>query len=153
MGNMTEVVEVNERLIRRLRDDFPQFRLQAGRKFKFRPPRTVIYEESLAEEFFDLQLLHEVGHALLEHRFYTTDLMRLKMERAAWEQARELSAVYGVEYDEDYVESALDSYRDWLHVRSRCTRCGVTRFQDDRGQYHCLECDNFCTKCIKNVDN
>ncbi len=101
----------------------------------------------LSEEkcgFFRLQILHEVGHALLEHNFYTTDLERLKMERAAWEKARELCSTYGVEYDEDYVETALDSYRDWLHARSRCPRCQVTRFQDDRGEYHCPECEEFC---------
>lgn len=118
-----------------------------AQKSGFGEEKVVGVEKNIFSEekcgFFCLQMLHEVGHALLEHDFYTTDLERLKMERAAWEKARELCQKYGVEYDEDYVEGALDSYRDWLHTRSRCVRCGATRFQDDRGEYHCLECEEF----------
>ncbi len=87
-----------------------------------------------------LRLLHEVGHAILQHKSFRTDVERLKMERAAWEQARELCARYNIYYDEDLVEGALDSYRDWLHQKSACPECGLTRYQSRDGKYHCPSC-------------
>lgn len=88
-----------------------------------------------------MELLHELGHARLEHDFYTTDIERLRMERAAWEEARRLCDQYAVEYDQEFVEMALDSYRDWLHRRSQCSKCGLTRYQTRDGKYHCPSCD------------
>ncbi len=88
-----------------------------------------------------LQLLHEVGHAILRHKDFRTDVERLKMERAAWEQARLLCERYNIYYDEDLVEEALDSYRDWLHQRSVCPECGLTRYQGRDGVYHCPGCE------------
>lgn len=63
------------------------------------------------------------------------------MEREAWEKARELCERYGVEYDEEVVEAELDSYREWLHKRSRCPKCGLTRYQGGDGKYRCPECE------------
>lgn len=90
-----------------------------------------------------LQLLHEVGHALAGHRSYVVDVERVRMEREAWEKARELCAKYGVDYEEDFVEEKLDTYRDWLDRRSRCKKCGLTRYQDQYGAYHCPGCELF----------
>lgn len=181
---MTEVAEVRRQFVEQLKKDFPELRFVVGRKFMYRPTRTVVYEKiaeeatigksglavGLAEQnhgteacfeqatkpledkncqavkkndFFCLRMLHEVGHARLKHQTYTVDVDRLKMERAAWEEARELCLKYGVEYDEDFVEAALDSYRDWLHQRSKCPQCGVTRFQDGRGKYVCPNCNGY----------
>lgn len=100
-----------------------------------------VMEVDFEQNWYNLQLLHEVGHALLGHCEYGVDLERLKMERAAWEKARELCGRYGVEYDEEAVEGALDTYRDWLHRRSRCAKCGLTRFQGADGRYRCPGCD------------
>ena len=134
---MSEVSEDLHKLIVQLKMDYPKIRFRLGKKFAFRPPRTIFFAEGQ-----ELELLHELGHARLEHDFYTTDIERLRMERAAWEQAREFCKYYGVEYDEDFVEEELDSYRDWLHQRSKCSQCAQTRFQGAGGEYHCPFCDS-----------
>ena len=138
---MQEFVEV-------LAHDFPSLRFKPGKKFAFRPPRTVFFEQPTERESSDasvldsyrLRLLHELGHAQLGHTDFVTDVERLKLERAAWEKAREFCAIYNVNYDEDLIEVELDSYRDWLHNRSRCPECGLTRYQTVDGASHCPGC-------------
>jgi len=128
-----------------LKRDFSQYKFFNGKRFRFRPPRTIFLEsvENYLEapEKYMLSALHEVGHAILEHKFYATDPERLKMERAAWEKAKELCLRYGVAYDTEYVERELDTYRDWLHRKSKCPECGLTRYQTRDGRYHCPSCE------------
>ena len=131
--------ELNK-IIVQLKRDYPGLRWRAGKKFAFRPPRTIVVEQENLDECSKMLLLHEVGHATLEHQNYRADVERLKMERAAWEQARKLCERYGVEYDVEVAERELDSYRDWLHRRASCPRCGLTRYQGADGEYHCPEC-------------
>ena len=131
--------ELNK-IIVQLKKDYPWLRWRVGKKFAFRPPRTIVVEQAKLDECSKMLLLHEVGHAMLEHQNYRTDVERLKMERAAWEQARKLCERYGVEYDVEVAERELDSYRDWLHRRASCPRCGLTRYQGVEGEYHCPEC-------------
>lgn len=148
-------MEVNK-FVERLEQDFPDLRFRPGRKFAFRPPRTIVYEQfcdqkegatevateirGQAERRYQLCLLHELGHATLGHRDFRTDPERLRMEAAAWGRAEELSDRYGVEFDRELAEAELDSYRDWLHQRSRCPACGLTRYQTPDGRYHCPGC-------------
>lgn len=129
-----------------LRQDYPNLVFKSGKRFMYRPPRTVIFEQSSdtgpAHDEACLQLLHEVGHAVLQHRDYQVDIDRIKMERAAWEQARQLCAHYNIYYDEEFAEAELDTYRDWLHKRSLCKRCGLTCYQLESGRYRCPRCDD-----------
>ena len=129
-----------EFLAEKLKNDYPDLKFKRGRKFAFRPPRTIVVgpEEPEAE----LLLLHEVGHAISGHRDFDVDVKRLKMEVEAWEKARDLAGTYGVEFNEEVVEAELDTYRDWLHQKSRCPVCGLTRFETPDGQYHCPRCEN-----------
>lgn len=85
-------------------------------------------------------LLHEVGHALLDHRDYHYDIHLLEMERAAWDKAKRLAPQFGVRIAAKTIESSLDSYRDWLHARSLCPRCGSTGVQQTDSEYTCLAC-------------
>jgi len=121
----------------RVKADFPEFRFTSGKRYAFRPPRTIVIEEDGNSLF----LLHELGHALLGHRDFKTEVERLKMEVMAWEKAKELAPKYGVEIDEDLIEGELDTYRDFLHQKSRCPECGLTRFQTPDGVFHCPRCE------------
>ena len=130
---------MNEKLVEKLRVDYPELRFCAGRKFAFRPPRNVIIGP--LEPSWELLLLHEVSHAILRHRTFRMDVERLKMESEAWEKAKELASIYGIQMDEDFIQGELDTYRDWLHQKSRCPSCGLTRFQTPDGTYHCPGCE------------
>ncbi|MBQ8985272.1 hypothetical protein IJ076_01805 [Candidatus Saccharibacteria bacterium] len=121
----------------KLKSDYPDYRFVAGAKFSYRPPRTIIYKKDSEEVSDCLLMLHELGHALSHHRTFKTEVGRLKMEVQAWEKARELCTVYGVEIDKDLIQEELDTYRDWLHQKSRCPECGLTRFQTPDGIWHC----------------
>lgn len=129
-----------ESLVKKLKVDYPEFKFVIGKKFLFRYPKTIVIGP--AESNSDLLLLHELGHAILGHQDFKTDVMRLKMEVEAWEEARKLSEKYGIEFDDDSVQNELDTYRDWLHKKSRCPKCGLTRFQSADGVYHCPRCEN-----------
>lgn len=131
-------------LIERLHSDYPELRFRKGAKFKFCPPRTVVLGPP--EPFAELLTLHEVSHAILGHKSFRMDVERLKMESEAWEKARELALKYGEEVNEDLIQEELDTYREWLHQKSRCPRCGLTRFQISNGQYCCPRCESITTR-------
>ena len=122
----------------RIVQDYLKFRWSFGRKFAFRPPKTVVIGPK--EPHFEMLFLHEVGHAVCRHRDFKLDVERLKMEVEAWDKARELAGKYDVYIDEDIVQQELDTYRNWLHQKSRCPECGLTRFQTPDSQYHCPRC-------------
>lgn len=89
----------------------------------------------------ELLLLHEVGHMLLKHDEYFYDAELLKIEVAAWAKVRsELAAKYACPLDEDFIESVIDDYRDWLFNRSTCPTCQQIGHQIDISTYHCLQC-------------
>lgn len=121
--------------------NYSEIRIKMGAKFAFRPPRTVVIGP--VEPSWRLLMLHEVGHALCKHKDFRMDVERLKMEVQAWEKAKELAQRYEVEIDEDLIQDELDTYRDWLHQKSRCPKCGLTRFQTPDSQYHCPLCEDF----------
>jgi len=128
-------------LIERIKVDHPDLIFKNGQKFSFRPPRTITIGPK--EPHMELLLMHELGHALLGHNNYGTHIDRLKMESAAWEKAKELSKIYGIVYVEGVAQTELDTYRDWLHQKSLCPICGLTRYQDPGGIYHCPHCESF----------
>lgn len=157
-----------ENLLKSLRRDYPELKFRLSKRFKYRPPGMVYYEQpildgqnaeqnrvlarpsslnppKIEQNYYHLQLLHEVGHAILRHSDYRVDIERLQIERAAWDQAKELCAVYEVPYDEDFVEEELDTYRDWLHQRAKCPVCQTVRYQDRSGKYRCPFCETWTT--------
>ena len=131
---------MNDKFLEQLKGDFPNLRFINGAKFAFRPPRTIVLGPP--EPFSELLALHEVSHAVLEHKTFKMDVERLKMESIAWEKACELASRYGIEINEDLIQNELDTYRDWLHAKSRCKKCGLTRYQTTDGTYHCPRCED-----------
>ncbi|MBQ6460825.1 hypothetical protein IJJ36_00090 [Candidatus Saccharibacteria bacterium] len=128
----------------KIRSDYPEFSFREGKRFSFRPPKTIIMRSN--EENGELLLLHELGHALSGHKTFDTGARRLKMEREAWEKVREIAPKYGVGFDDSLVEVELDTYRDWLDKKTRCKKCGLTCYQTPDGVNHCPRCENFSLK-------
>ena len=150
------------RFIQQLQTDYPEFTIKTGSRFKFRPPRTIILNpketyldpqtgqnQPLPLQFFALFSLHELGHALCRHKDYNTSIERLKIESQAWQMAKtvvqnhpEYQKKFGINYDQNFAEAQLDTYRDWLHNKSKCPRCGLTRFQTPDHLWHCPLCNS-----------
>ena len=128
----------------RVKSDYPRLRFVSGKRFAFRPQRTVVIPRDLDRSGSgsdSLLLLHEVGHALIQQWNFDTEIERLKIEVLAWEKAKELAAIYGIRIDENLIQEELDTYRDFLHQKSRCPLCGLTRFQTPDGVFRCPKCD------------
>ncbi|MBO4855719.1 hypothetical protein J5500_04950 [Candidatus Saccharibacteria bacterium] len=125
-----------KKLVTKISDDYPELQVKVGERFRFSPPNTIFYPRSGDP----LELLHELGHYLLNNFDYHSDIELLEIESQAWARARELCAKYGYPYDEDYAEDRLDSYRDWLHFTSLCHICDISGYQDYTGLYHCPLC-------------
>lgn len=101
--------------------------------------RTITYNTHEPEA--QAYTLHEYGHALLDHDSYTRDVSLVLMEREAWDQAMSIAPDFSTTINPELVESALDTYRDWLHARSLCPDCHSTGIQDAPYRYRCLSCD------------
>ena len=126
--------------LEKIRGDYSEVRFVPGSRFSFRPPKTVVFRDN-SDSAAPLLLLHELGHFLTGRFDFKTEIERLKIEVMAWEKAKELAPLYGVFIDEDLIESELDSYRDFLHQKSRCPECGLTRFQTPDKAWHCPKCE------------
>lgn len=126
-------------LVSSLASDFSGLSFKISDDFRWSPEEKTIYYDLDGAQY---DLLHEVAHGLLGHSDYHRDIDLLKMERDAWTYARkELASRYKVTITEEHVEDALDSYRDWLHARSRCPHCSQTGIQTRENTYSCLGCD------------
>ena len=139
-------------LIEQLIQDYPDFCFRTGKKFAFRfafgaknAKPTVFLGPP--QPYFALQTLHELAHGLCGHKDWSNCISRLKCEREAWERAKTLFFKYQKlipdPWNEDFVETSLDTYRNWVHQKTLCPVCGLTRFQDENGIFHCPECENF----------
>ena len=131
-----------EKLLTDLRTKYPDLQFKSGKQFCWSPETREIFYHEIADDLqADWSLLHETGHALLDHKSYTADFHLLRLEIAAWQRARELAAELGVEIDEEHIQDCLDTYRDWLYKRSICPDCGTKCLQqDDFKHYRCFNC-------------
>lgn len=130
-------------IVRRLSHDFPQFSFLEGEAFAWSHERQAISYRSDDTPEAIAQLLHEVGHGVLQHSRYARGIDLLAMERQAWEYAiHSLAPRYGVALSmcDPVVQDALDTYRDWLHARSVCPQCGAAGIETSNQHYRCLHC-------------
>lgn len=127
-------------LAKKLARSYPSITFVRGDYAHWAPrSQTVFFDPN--EGHADWILLHETAHALLNHRDYVRDIELLKLERAAWDYATStLAKDHGVEIDPDFVESHLDTYREWLHAKSTCPHCQSNGLEQAKHHYLCLHC-------------
>jgi hypothetical protein len=129
-----------EELLASLQAAYPQLSFKAGERLRWSPGDRCVYyvEETGSEPIWGM--LHEVGHALLGHSSFKSDVGLVNMEVAAWQYASLLSKQYGLKISSNFVDDCLDSYRDWLHKRSTCPTCDSHGLQTLQNTYLCINC-------------
>lgn len=127
-------------LVKRLATDYPDFQFVVGETASWSPTaRQITYIDDTSEAAA-WSLLHELGHALLDHTSYKSDINLLQKEAAAWQKAQMISNKYNIAIAEWHIQECLDSYRDWLHKRSTCPHCENHGIQSSERRYNCLNC-------------
>ena len=125
-------------LLSELRKNFPTILFETGDDFRWSPStQTVFYKQDSTEV---ATLLHETAHAILNHTSYQHDIDLIHLEREAWNKTAELGKQFDVHIDDESVETALDTYRDWLHARSLCPTCRQNGVQASESTYTCVIC-------------
>lgn len=128
-----------EELLTKVSSDYPNLSFVEGTRFSWHAQKKhVSYKRNAQKGAWTL--LHELGHALLDHADYANDVELLQLEVAAWHKAEELAGNYGVKIDQDYIQDCLDTYRDWLHLRATCPGCFARSLQTSERLYHCFNC-------------
>ena len=129
-------------MLKRIRHDYPQFTFQNAHVAHWSPRDNTVYFRPLRTPREKVTFLHELGHAIRGHHDYNQDIELLRCEREAWETARAIAHDYDITISDDIVTAALDSYRRWLHDRSRCPQCESSGTQaHDSLAYRCMLCD------------
>ncbi len=126
-----------------IKADFPEIIFAKDNYFSWSSKHRTIFYIDIETEANTAQILHELAHALLEHTNYHKDIALIDMERQAWELAVEqLAPKYGLnlKLTDDIIQNSLDSYRDWLHARSKCPNCKATGFEKTKKHYFCPNC-------------
>lgn len=127
-------------LLDTIASDYPSLTLRESSEFRWSPGAQTLYFDGASPNMTSY-ILHELGHALLGHNDYARDIDLIKIERDAWDYAQShLAGKYGVVIAESLIQGNLDTYREWLHARSKCPSCGVTGLQSSRRHYTCLGC-------------
>ena len=129
-------------LLKSLTADYPDLQFVQSDKFYWSPQdKTVYYMASRkGDKTAEWALLHELSHGILGHTNYKTDIMLLRLEVAAWANAQEIAKNYNILIDDNHIQDCLDTYRDWLHARSKCPTCGDHGLQSSSGDYECINC-------------
>ena len=134
-----------ESLLKLLSKDYPNFRFVKGSRFSFRPPKTIVIGPDEGEHT-SMLLFHELGHALSKKYSYKLGAERLKIEATAWQKGKKAYQKYPnlPSWDDDFVEDNLDTYRNWLHKKSTCKKCGLTMYQSPDKSWSCPYCTTYC---------
>lgn len=134
------MVSINS-LVTKLRADYPALQFQAASESRWSHSEHTVYYIDRKGPAPKYELMHELGHAINNHSRYRQDIELITLELEAWETTESLAPSYGINIPREFAESHLDSYRDWLHARSRCPRCDQAGIQERQtGVYRCLLC-------------
>ena len=132
-------------LLNQLERDFPSFSFASADLFSWLPEQKIIQHPNLSTDEDIARLFHELSHGVLNHANYSRDIQLIDMEREAWEYAtQEVAPKYdfALSMDDDVVQDALDTYREWLHKRSLCPKCGAVGLEFAQQRYRCLNCQS-----------
>lgn len=123
--------------------NFPAIKFAPGRNFVWSPrQKKVFYNPDRMDTKQGLmELIHEIGHAQLNHQSYNYDIELLNMEVAAWEQAELIGRELNIKLDQQHIDDYLETYRLWLYKRSRCPTCSATSLQQTSSTYCCFICN------------
>jgi len=122
-------------------DNYSQFSFEKADTFSWQPSDNTIYYNPNDSNVLIL-LLHEVSHALMGHKQYSSDIGLLKIEQETWARTVELANSLDVTVCMDDIQLNLDTYRDWMHERSKCPSCKSTGVQIKLNTYECPACNN-----------
>lgn len=131
-------------LVSKLRKEYPEVTFASGDRFYWSSDKQQInyVEQLMSTKHGKWTILHELGHAISCHKQYSYDLELLKMEVTAWAIAQKLAKKYKITIDNDHIQDCLDTYRDWVHLRSICPRCASIGIQPSHYQYYCFNCEH-----------
>jgi hypothetical protein len=129
-----------EKLLSQVREAYPEFTFRATDLASWSSKRQEVSYSTAAGPSNEWSLLHELGHAILGHSDFTSDLDLIAKEVEAWSKAYELGTHYGISIDDEHVQQCLDTYRAWLHKRSTCPECLAHGLQRHRSLYACPNC-------------
>jgi len=123
----------------KLEEDYPQFNFKPSDNFFWSfKENTIFYVEDAKNQF--ILALHELSHALLKHNNFNYDVELISMERQAWDYAKDIALKYEINIPDQFIQSNLDSYRNWMHMRSTCINCKAIGVQCSRYSYKCPAC-------------
>jgi hypothetical protein len=133
----------------RLKKHFAGYIFVHGDAFGWSPTTQQITHPPIGEEADIWTLLHEIAHAELNHYTYRKDVELIDQEACAWEHARQVLAPYFDQTIPDHhIQEHLDTYRLWLHERSRCPECDMNGLQTTQNTYSCSNC-----RCLWRVND
>lgn len=138
--NTSKTLNLNN-LIAQLKHDFTDVKfIKASRDYWSPRNNTVFYNPDQPLQKASCSLLHELSHANLGHSSYGSDFELLQMEAAAWGLAERLGKKYGVKIKQGHIQKCLNTYRDWVHMRSSCPACNSKGNQVNETTYRCMNC-------------
>lgn len=119
--------------------ELPDITLTEGTNFLWNPSKRSI-EYNSSDENYVISLLHELGHAQLQHADYSQDITLVTMEAQAWQRAKIIAQSLGSDISDELIQADLDTYRDWMHARSVCPDCSQNGVQIASREYTCPIC-------------
>jgi hypothetical protein len=137
---MSSLSKVKNNIINEISSSYPGVTFVKSDGFKWDAKSKQVHYAPLSSESDIWSLFHELGHMLLDHADYNYDFELLKMEVLAWQKAKLVAKDYGVNISQEHIEKCIDSYRDWLHERSKCRQCEQTGLEKNPGIYSCFNC-------------
>lgn len=127
-------------LVHQLANNYPSLIFTEGRIARWSSEEATVYYNP-REPHAEWVLLHETAHGILGHANYTRDIELLRLEHSAWHHATTvLAPQFDIVIESEFVETQLDTYRDWLHAKSTCPSCQSNGFEQHKHQYHCPHC-------------